>query len=65
MPVRPAIEEETVERINEALESRMTVSPESVSIDERIKVVLDEWAADRQDLRVERSRSENQVQGLR
>ena len=43
MAVRPALEEETVERLNSLVDRRMAVSPESVSIDERVKVLLDAY----------------------
>jgi len=42
MTVRPAIEKETMEKVNEAIEDRMAVSPESVSIDDRLNVLVDE-----------------------
>lgn len=62
MPIRPAIDEETIGRMNEELESRMSVSPESVGVDKRINVLLDMLAAERRKRRMAESRSQNEGQ---
>jgi len=42
MTVRPNLDEETVERMNEKLQDVIRVNPERVGMDEKINVLLDE-----------------------
>lgn len=42
MTVRPNINEETVEEVNEKLRDVMRVDPETVGLDEKIRVLLHE-----------------------
>ena len=43
MTVRPLIEEETVERLDEKLEDVMAVDPESVGLDKKIGILIDSY----------------------
>lgn len=42
MPVRPNLDPETVEELNEKVQDVVRVDAESVSVDERIKILLGE-----------------------
>jgi len=43
MVKRPAVEEETVEKLDKKLQHIMKVPPESVGLDKKINVLLDEY----------------------
>jgi uncharacterized ferredoxin-like protein len=43
MPIRPPIEEETVERLNKVIDGSMAVDPESVGVDKRLNVLIDQY----------------------
>ena len=53
MTIRPIIEEETVEKLNEELQDVMAVEPESVGLNKKIEILLDEYKTARTDLRRE------------
>lgn len=60
MPVRPAIEEQTLEKINEKVEEHMAVPPESVSIDNRINVLINALESEKRKRKMAQKRSDNQ-----
>jgi len=41
MTTRPPIDNETIERINNVVEEKMTVPPEAVGVETRLEVLLD------------------------
>jgi len=47
MTLRPVVEEETVEKLDEKLQDVMAVEPESVGLDKKINVLLDEYQNER------------------
>lgn len=62
MTLRPRIEEETVEELDEKLQAVMTVDPATVGLDKKIEIVMDEWQKERQD-RLMAQNQTNQDQG--
>jgi len=65
MTLRPRIEEETVERVNEELEDAMAIDPEKVGLDEKINVALDELASERFKRQRAENRAEQDTHGMR
>ena len=43
MTQRPAVEEDTVERLDKNVKSAMAISPDSVGVDKKINVLIDEY----------------------
>jgi len=43
MTIRPQIEEETVEKLNEKLQDVMAVEPESVGLNKKLEILIDEY----------------------
>ena len=43
MTQRPVVEDETIEELDSALQNVMAVEPESVGLDKKINVLLDEY----------------------
>ena len=54
MTVRPLIEEETVERLNEKLDDVMAVDPESVGLDKKIGILINDYENTQKELRIAR-----------
>jgi hypothetical protein len=65
MGIRPPIEDETVDRLNEKLESVMRVDPAEVGTDKKLNVLLDELEKTERELRTAQKRADNSQQGLR
>jgi hypothetical protein len=61
MTVRPNINEETVEEVNEKLRDVMRVDPETVGLDEKIRVLLHEL----EELTEEVEESDNESQRMK
>lgn len=57
MPVRPQIDEETVERVNDKAGLVMRVDPEDAGLDTKINILLDELEDYQREARAEQVRS--------
>jgi hypothetical protein len=65
MTVRPVIEEDTVERVNEKLGDVMAVDPEDVGLGKKINILVDELEKQRHKRSLAEKRAENDQGGLR